>query len=250
MKAAVFLTARLGSTRLPQKALLDVAGKPALQHLIDRVNATREPDLRVLCTTTLPEDQALADLASRAGLAVFRGDPKIVVRRYLATAEEHGVDFFVTAEGDDLFTDPEHMDRTIRRFRETSADLVMCKQLPFGASCYGVRVAALREVESARDPGYAGSFVPLFVDSGRYRVEEIAIDDPTLRRPEIRMSMDYPEDLAFFRAVCTQLGATPSLSEILRFLDANPAVRALNQGVEERYWANYRRESGRSTEER
>lgn len=242
----MFVTARLGSTRLPRKALLPVGGKPALQHLIERVHLTRRPDLRVLCTTTLPEDDELARLGQQLGLEIYRGDPDCVTRRYLGAARQFGVELLVTAEGDDLFADPEHMDRTIDRYHQTGADLLLCRQLPLGASCYAVKVSTLLEVEKGFDPAYTGSFVPPIVEAGRFTIEDIRLNDPALARPDLRMTLDYPEDLSFFEAVCMGLGVgrTPTLKEIICFLDAHPEVRDLNRRVDEKYWANYRRESG------
>ena len=65
MKKAVFIPVRTKSTKLPNKALLEIKGKPVIKHLIDRVKSARLPDLVVLCTATDPEDEIPVKIAQR-----------------------------------------------------------------------------------------------------------------------------------------------------------------------------------------
>ena len=53
-------------------------------------------------------------------------------------------------------------------------------------------------------------------------------------RPDIRLTIDTPEDLMLARSVYEALepefGPMPPLVKIIRFLDAHPAIRQLNIG--------------------
>src|SRR6266508_2374891 len=138
VRAATFITARLGSTRLPRKMLLELHGQTALERLIDRLRLAQRPDLLVVCTTTEREDDELAALAARLGAEAFRGDRDDILVRWLGATDEHDVDFFAACDGDDLFCDPIHVDRLIACHEETGAEYITCVGLPFGAAPIGI----------------------------------------------------------------------------------------------------------------
>ena len=65
MLKAIFITVRTGSTRLPKKALLEINEKHTIVYLIDRIKKSSKKDLIVLCTTELPEDDVLCEIAEK-----------------------------------------------------------------------------------------------------------------------------------------------------------------------------------------
>ena len=64
-KKAIFITVRTGSSRLPNKALLEINGKTTIEHLISRVKKSEKADAIILCTTTLENDNILCEIAER-----------------------------------------------------------------------------------------------------------------------------------------------------------------------------------------
>lgn len=66
------IQARMGSSRLPGKALLPLAGKPLVWHIIDRMRRVRGVDRIVLATTLDPRNEPLIDFVRGEGLEVFR----------------------------------------------------------------------------------------------------------------------------------------------------------------------------------
>gem|GEM_PF-6422041 len=90
--------------------------------------------------------------------------------------------------------------------KESNADFVTCEGLPFGAAPVGIKVEALKSVcswktETRTDTGW-GKY---FTDSGLFKVEVLNIQDEELRHPEIRLTLDYPEDYAVFKAIFDEL---------------------------------------------
>lgn len=254
MRTAIFLSARDKATRLPGKLFLDVAGRPALEHLIDRLEQAKEPDLLLLTTSTNLGDDTLVELARRRGVPAFRGSEDDKLDRYRGAAKAHGVDFAAVVDGDDLLCAPDYVDRAIQAHRETGADYVTARGLPLGAACFGVAAPALERVcalKAERDTEVWGGY---FTDTGLFRAVYVEAD-PDVRRPEYRMTLDYPEDLAFFRAVLERLGAPgapASLRDVVALLDAEPGLVAINREATRRYEAHLAkaapvklRESGR-----
>ena len=95
LRVVAVVQARLGSTRLPGKALLDLAGRPMLAHVLERAAAVPGIDQVVLATTVSPEDAALAELARAAGIACVRGGVDDVLDRFHAALAAHPADAVV-----------------------------------------------------------------------------------------------------------------------------------------------------------
>lgn len=237
MKAAVFITARVKSSRLPRKALLKIGGKTTIGHLIERAKRAVRPQLVVMCTSTNPQDLVLAELAVKHGIRFFRGSEDDKLDRYLKAAEKYRLDFIVTVDGDDILCDPELIDKTVEHFLKTEADFIAWNGLPLGAACAGIKVEALRlvcELKAEADTEVWGGY---FTETGLFKIEQIEAEE-ALRRPEVRMTLDYPEDFRFFERIFAELGAGCrffSLREILALLERKPEIIEINRGVQAAY---------------
>ncbi|MCK4788754.1 MAG: hypothetical protein KAV87_33740 [Desulfobacteraceae bacterium] len=248
MKTAVFIPVRTKSTRLPGKALLEVNGRPIIEYLIERVKSAGKPDLIVICTTTNPEDRVLVPIAAKNNIEIFQGSEKDILARYLQAADKFGVDFIVNVDGDDIFCDPEYMDKVVETFLKTSADYIECQGLPFGAVPGGIKVEALKKVcQMKNEDNTETGWKRFFTESGLFRIEAIeAAKD--VRQPDIRMSLDYAEDFQFFREVIQRLyvpGRVFSLREILALLKDHPEIAAINRNRQEEYWATYHKNAAK-----
>jgi spore coat polysaccharide biosynthesis protein SpsF len=138
--------ARTGSTRLPRKVLADIAGLPALELLLRRLQ--RAPlDAIVVATSVLPGDDAVADLATLAGVAVVRGPEDDVLTRYAMALDAHPADEVVRLTGDCPFTDPEIVAGVIEVRRATGADYAsnaVIRTFPDGLDVEVMTAATLR----------------------------------------------------------------------------------------------------------
>lgn len=114
-KIGVVVAARTGSTRLPGKALLPLAGKPMILFLLDRLRASRLSDVILFATTTMAEDDHLAATVEAAGYPVFRGANNDVVARYVDAAAAYRLDHVARITGDCPFVDAESLDYCIEQ---------------------------------------------------------------------------------------------------------------------------------------
>jgi spore coat polysaccharide biosynthesis protein SpsF len=106
----VILAARMGSSRLPGKALLPLAGVPMIQAQLRRLLTSRLAASFALATTTLNEDDLLAEAAEAEGIRVFRGEVDDVLARYCGAATALGAEYVVRVTGDCPFVDGESLD--------------------------------------------------------------------------------------------------------------------------------------------
>jgi spore coat polysaccharide biosynthesis protein SpsF (cytidylyltransferase family) len=104
------VAARMGSRRLPGKALLDLNGRPLLGFLFERIRATKLGGQLYLATTSNPSDDVLAAYVSKLGIAVFRGAQDDVAERHLRLAQAVDADWIVRITGDCPFVDAISLD--------------------------------------------------------------------------------------------------------------------------------------------
>ncbi len=238
MRTAIFITVRTGSTRLPKKALMEIKGRSLIEHLIDRVKLAELPNIIVICTTVNPNDDALVEIARKNGVEYFRGSESDILERHFGAMNEFNLDFVVNVDGDDIFCDPVYIDKVIGRWKKTGADVVKTEGLPFGANSFGYTSATLRKIcglkgNNVTDTGW-GMY---FLEPGLFKVETI-IAEEELKYPDFRMSLDYPEDFKFFKAVFDRLyepGKIFPLKDIVSLLIKNPEIADINQGVKKAY---------------
>jgi len=235
---AIFITVRTGSKRFPAKCLKWIGQKRAIELVIDRAKRSKKAQRIVLCTTWFPEDDILCDIAREQGIDYRRGSSRDKVMRWYGATLQHDVDFFVTADGDDLLCDPELIDLGFAQHDRTGADFIEAPNVPCGAFTYGISTAALKRVCEIKDTDDTEMMVPYF-KTGLFKTEELENVPPVLQRPEIRMTLDYPDDLKFFDNIYSNFKDTNfSLRDVIKYLDDNPEVVEINKHCQEKYLAN------------
>lgn len=203
----VVLQARMGSRRLPGKVLSEIAGRPLLEHCIDRlVRANVGPV--ILATTDQPADDNLVRFAERFGIRVCRGPEDDVLQRFGLAADYLDARFFIRATADNPAVDIEAPGRVVAAIESAGADHVVEAGLPVGAAVEAVRTAALYQaVAQARTP-YDREHVTPFLYRNPARFLALRPDAPApLRRPDVRLTVDTAADLAFMRHVLSRAAA-------------------------------------------
>jgi spore coat polysaccharide biosynthesis protein SpsF len=197
--AAIVLQARMGSRRLPGKVLALVAGRPVLEHCIERLQAS---GIRViLATTTREEDDAVAQQGQRLGVEVVRGPDEDVLGRFVLVATTFGLTDVVRATADNPAVDMDAPVRVLDVLRRTRADHVTESNLPYGTAVEAVSVRALVRAVSLTWEPQDREHVTLFLtrDARFVSVREPA---PTfISRPGLRLTVDTADDLQFVRHV-------------------------------------------------
>ena len=215
-RPGILLQARLASTRLPGKALELIEGRPLLEHCLRRLESAGVARV-VLATTSLDEDSALCDLATRLGIAVYRGSDTDVLGRMAGAAQAFDLDPVVRATGDNPAVDIDAAGRVLAALNGLHADYVCEDGLPVGAAVEAVtRAALLRADREADDPGDR-EHVTTWVKR-RSDLWNLAFPAPPvpLRRPDLRLTVDTPADLAYVRSIFARAAAEqPSLRALI-----------------------------------
>ena len=246
MKIGYLLIGRLKSTRLPNKLLLDIKGKPVISHLLDRLKLTKKVDEIIICTSSVEQDKPLAKIAKDNNVKCFFGDPDDVLLRMFDAANKYNLDYILTITADSPFVDPSYADAIVDTYQKTGADLVRQFDLPHGVFSYGIKVEALKKVIELKDTSDTEVWGRYFTDTGIFNVVDFEVTNSFHKRPGMRMTLDYPEDLKFFEVIFDALYKEDhifSLDEILSFLDANPDVVNINKLCEQKFLKKFKNHS-------
>lgn len=242
-KIGIVVQARLGSSRLPRKALIEVNGTPLLQRLCERMQLCRHADDLVVATSNQPQDQAIENACHRWGIAVCRGPEKDLTTRLLDVARTRGLRALVRVTGDNPLTDPEGIDEMIGVFRESGQGAAIVhnvhrKGYPYGtgaeiADCSLLEICD-RELDSPDDREDFMGFARRRGD--RFKCVKLNAS-PGLSRPDYFLTVDYPEDVALQEAIHAHFHGRDDmkLQEIIAFLDANPGLPRLNSHLHRQF---------------
>lgn len=240
MEIGFLITARLKSTRLPKKIVLELNNKPVIRHMIDRLKSSNILDRIILCTSTNPQDELLVDIAAGENIDCYVGSEDDVILRLYEAARKFKLDYALNITADNPLVSLEYLDEIVNKYMETKADLIRCLELPIGFGAFGLKIEAMRkvcEIKKSKETEVWGRY---FTDTGLFNVVDIDIP-PEHIRADYRLTLDYPEDYDFFKKIFEHFGENTyiaSVPDILKYLDENPQVVKINKHCQELYRIN------------
>jgi len=122
MKTIALIAVRLASSRLPNKAMMPILGKPMIEHMLDRIQRANTVDDILIATTSLPSDDPLEALAEQHGVGCFRGSVDDVLGRMTAAVEASQADLVVEMLGDNPLVHADLIDDVIEFYRAEEVD--------------------------------------------------------------------------------------------------------------------------------
>ena len=221
------LQARMGSSRLPGKALRSLAGKPLVWHMIDRMRRAGVCQQIVLATTTDPRNDPLIELAHSEGLEVVQeAEEDDLAARIALAARLTGADILLKTGGDCPLVDPDVMRRMVERAVSTRADFVSNRirwTYPIGLSCDVISAKAVLWCdENLVEPNDRELFALYIRDHPqRFSVDSFEND---IDLSHHNWTVDTPEDYSFVQPIFDTLyreGRCFGLGDVLQYLEAD-----------------------------
>ena len=229
------------SSRLPGKVMLDAAGKPLLEHLIERLKRVPSLDGIILATTTNATDDPLVDLARRLDILCYRGSEDDVLARVLEAAQTYDVDVIVQTTGDCPLLDPGVVDRVVQVYLSNDSDYVsnsLDPGYPIGQNIAVFSTRVLEDVASRTDDPVDQEHVSLYIYKNPQRYKLLSVQaPPELTAPHLRLTVDEPADYELVKAVIERLypqNPAFTLTDILNLVRAESALAETNRHVQQR----------------
>ncbi len=239
MKRGAIVQARMGSSRLPGKVLADLAGRPLLARVLDRVRLASTLQLVGVATTLDPSDDPIAAFCAREGVPCHRGPVDDVLHRYVEAADRWAVDHVVRITGDCPFICPTTIDRLVRALVDQAADFATLDGASLHEGIDPWSSAALRRFDARSLPADEREHLALLVrrHPSEIRIAWLPVEPRFAARHGLRLSVDEAADLAFARALYAELAAGPqpfSTDDLVAVLERRPALLDINRHVPRR----------------
>lgn len=239
MRIVAIIQARMSSSRLPGKVLLDLAGQPMLVRVIERVRRAKTVDEVVVATTTDPTDDPIEALCCERGYAIYRGSMFDVLDRFYGAARQSNAQVIVRITADCPVIDPAVIDQTVSTLLTSGADFVANRlpppwkrTWPIGLDTEVCRFAGLeRAWKEAALPFEREHVMPYFYDmEGRFK---IVVTDHDPDYGDQRWTVDTMEDLVLLSKVFEYFGGRDTFSwlDVLHLVQTEPELAQINAGV-------------------
>jgi spore coat polysaccharide biosynthesis protein SpsF len=207
------IEARMGSSRLPGKTMsLIYNDMHLLECVVRRFRACRTLDDVIVATTVERGDDSIAEWCKENGVPVFRGSEEDILARVVGTAQQYGADAIVQMGADSAYLDYQLIDQLVGYYRSGHFDYV-CNDLkltyPLGIYGHVVRVEKLTELSQQQDLSDKDrSDVVRYIWEHPETYAISNIEAPAeLCYPELRLTIDYPEDMEQARNVYAHFGS-------------------------------------------
>ena len=229
------LACRNNGSRLYGKPLqnLDIENQVSiLDHIIDLIRTLPQIDEIVLGISEGSDNQCYFDYAERNGVKFITGDERDVLKRLIQCAEHvNGTDVFrITTESPFFYF--ELLGEAWKKHLTNVNDLTSFSGSPDGCAFELITVETLKTQHRLGDERHRSEFCTLYLREHReeFRVELLEIPANLVRYKDIRLTIDYPEDLIICRKIYGNLkeyAPRIPLEKIISFLDSRPDLKAL-----------------------
>ena len=238
MTIGCIIQARMGSTRLPGKVLLDVTkGKPVLYYVINQLKHCKSIEKIIVATTTLREDDKIVQFCIDNKVSCFRGDSKNVLERHYRCAEKFSLSKIIRMPSDKPLLDPEVVDKVVEIFNTNHYDYVTnwsisAPTFPSGTEMEVVSFDALKKVWEKSTLPSEKEYVTKYIYNHRddFRIFNV-INSENLSN--FRWAVDRIEDLRLVREIVSRMPKSPILiKDILELFINEPSLVEINKQVD------------------
>lgn len=235
MKILGIIQARMNSTRLPGKVMLEISGKPLLDHIITRCSISNIHEI-VVATTTNTSDDIIEIYCNSKNILIYRGEEENVLKRFYDCAKKTTCDIIVRITSDDPFKDPDIINIAIKKLVENDFDYVSNTIQPTYPEGIDIEVFTFNALEKA--------FQNATLDSEKEHVTPYIWKNTKLFKTynfkckedlsKLRWTIDNNKDIEFAREIYKELYLKKPiflLNDILKLINEKPNLKDINSGT-------------------
>ncbi len=228
----IFIQARMSSSRLPKKVLLDLAGKPVLQWVVDRCKQVKYANGIIVLTSTDPDDDVIEKYCQSNDIDCFRGPLEDVLSRYYLAAIHYNVNSFVRITADCPFVDPTIIDIVIMHGIVNKYEYTgLAGNFPDGLDCEFFSKRAISEAYFKASKQYQREHIGQYIAENNSdficgKVELFNHDQG------LRLTLDEPADYKFLKKIAHLLDSSNfSILDIYEVMRRFPGLKKINAGI-------------------
>ena len=234
MNYLAMIQARCGSTRLPNKVLKDLCGKPALQRMIERVQLSKKVDEVIVVTSIERNNLPILNLCSDLGVRVGIGSESDVLDRFYQTAKLLRPEYVIRLTADCPCFDAELLDLAITEMKEDSDYMGMISEsFADGLDLEIIRFAALEKAWREANHSFEREHVTQYIVRHPEMFKLQDFNSPIGYFGNNRWTVDEAEDFLVVQKIYehfinSDVGERFNYKQILKFLNENPDIKEIN----------------------
>jgi spore coat polysaccharide biosynthesis protein SpsF len=225
----------MGSTRLPNKVLAEIAGRPMLWQIVQRLKLAKRVDQVVIATAEGDANQPIRAFAEEYGIPCFAGSELDLIDRLRSLASLFEADALVRVTGDCPLVDPVVVDRLVEIYLSNRGSVdyvsnVLPQSYPHGLDAEVYAASTLERLWHEITHPFWREWFPAYLSEHKESFRIINVTHP-VNLTHHRWTVDYEEDLLFVREVFRQLyreGEVFSMDEVLQLTEKNPYLTFVN----------------------
>lgn len=225
---ACIITVRNSSTRLPNKAILKISNEfSAIDILIKRVQKTELPI--IIATSKEPSDDIFEDIAQKHKVKIFRGSLINKIKRWYDCFIHFEIENALLVDGDDLSYNYEIAKRAMTLIKNSNIDMVLNpSNIICGFFTYALNKNGIMKLYNiAKSEDIDTDVIHKFIQLANLNTSFIDLNENECNK-EIRLTLDYEEDLNFFKKLYENISITATGNEIVNFLNNNISIKKIN----------------------
>ena len=221
--------ARMGSKRIPGKVLMDIAGKPMVRFIIDRLQISQFIDNVVLAITVSKSDDTLARYLDDEKVPYYRGSENDIVERFYKAAQKFDADTVVRVWGDCPLIDASLIDIMIKEYFDKKADYATNGNpatYPLGMDAEIYSLGTLKYIFNNTDDPFYREFPFKYIQdmSSKFKIANIIYKKDV---SDIKLTVDYPQDAKVILEIINYFSSTGKplqLDNIVKFCENNKEI--------------------------
>ena len=225
----------MDSSRLFAKPLQLIGKFRILELLINQIRKSKLITEIILAISNKPGNEIFIDFAQKNKLKFILGDDADVLKRLINAAQYSKSDIIFRVTPENPFIYWEGIDDLIKKHIFGKYDLSIIEGLPLGSNYEIINKNALEISHKNGNKKHRSELCTLYINENQKKFKILKTKPPKkILRPDIRLTVDTPEDLIISRLIYKELGNTKkiiSLQQIIEFLDENPEILKINSSV-------------------
>jgi spore coat polysaccharide biosynthesis protein SpsF len=231
MNIVSIIQARMNSTRLPGKVLMDICGKPSLERMIERIRCSNKIDKIIVATTDNLLDDPVDELCQKLGISTFRGDEKDVLGRFVGAAELTKSDAIVRLTADCPMIDAGVLDKVVSVYSDYDYDYVsntIDRTYPDGLDVEVMSLDVLREADKNANNPFLREHVTPYITGrcpdmgmGNFKIYQVKY---MVDFSHVRWTLDTKKDLEVIRSLISKLPEDYNWLQALSIATKNPKL--------------------------
>ncbi len=228
IRDVAIVTVRNSSSRLPNKAIMKIKGTlRSIDIVVERAKKTGLPV--IIATSTATTDDIFVDIARQHNVHIFRGSLVNKIKRWHDCFNEFGIENALIVDGDDLSHNYDIGSRAMSKLKSNQFDVIASPQdIVTGFFTYAMnRNAIVKLYNVAPSEEINTDVITRYIEKAGLNISELELKDYE-RKKNIRLTLDYEEDLAFFRKLYENIDILESGKGIVDYLDKNNSISEIN----------------------